>query len=44
MKVQMTKSEWYKAGGFQNPRLFRKQKRSGGWCYFKVLDYDRIVF
>ena len=43
MRVRMTKKEWYKAGGFSNPRLFRKQG-SGGWMYFKMLDYDRIVF
>lgn len=30
---QVTRREWYAAGGFSNPRCWRKQ-RGRAWCYF----------
>lgn len=32
---RITKKQWYAMGGLQTVGLFRKQRRDGGWQYFK---------
>jgi hypothetical protein len=31
---QISKSTWYRYGGFSNPYLYRKQDKRGGWRYY----------
>lgn len=33
-KVRITKEEFHKRGGFNNPVLFRLQSRGGAWRYY----------
>ncbi len=35
--VEIYKKEFYHLGGFSNPKLFRKQRKSGTWVYYKIL-------
>lgn len=32
---RLTKREWYAAGGFRNPALFRKADSRGVWRYYR---------
>lgn len=33
-RTRITKREFYDMGGFSNPRLFRRQRKSGAWQYY----------
>ena len=33
-KERITKEEFHKRGGFDNPALFRQQSRGGAWRYY----------
>lgn len=41
MKEQVTKREWYAAGGFKNPNCYRKQSKGGGWKYY--ITWDNVL-
>lgn len=32
--LRITKNDFYFRGGLSNPKLFRKQSKSGGWKYY----------
>lgn len=34
--VQITRYAWAHLGGLENPRLFRRANRLGGWSYWKA--------
>ncbi len=34
-RMQISKKEFYRRGGFTNPNLFRKQKKRG-WTYWLI--------
>jgi hypothetical protein len=36
-KIQMTKEQFYKSGGFSNRNLFRVAKPCGEWTYWMML-------
>jgi len=35
---QVTKTEWYAAGGFANSRCYRKARTDGAWRYYILID------
>ena len=32
---RISKTEWYRLGGFKNPALFRKAASNGAWRYYR---------
>lgn len=32
--VQISKTEWYRVGGFKNSKCWRRAYRNGSWSYF----------
>jgi len=32
--TKISKREWYRRGGFSNPRCWRRQQKNRGWEYF----------
>lgn len=36
-KMRVSKGEWYRLGGFANPRLFRKHN-GRNWIYWMLID------
>jgi hypothetical protein len=38
MRQRVTKTEWYRLGGFRNSRCFRRQRKDGRWLYYVAGD------
>jgi hypothetical protein len=34
---KITKQDFYRLGGFENPFLYRKMRSNGKWSYFAIL-------
>ena len=33
--MRVSKTYWYRAGGLENPKLYRKQTKAGYWLYYE---------